>query len=82
MSFLNKYNQSIDTIIMAPRTFKNDKKIRILIKLFDRPARKSLNLLNSIITINEWYLTSIPLTQKYELKCCSNLIKSFNNINL
>jgi hypothetical protein len=85
MSFLNKYSLYNKTLITKKGVGKYKGKnvnIEILIKLFDRPARKSLTMLSSVMIINEWSIANISLINKYKLTMNCIFLLSLHNCNL
>lgn len=83
MSFLKRYNIQYKTILNFLQT-KNQKpeKMKLLIKIFDKPARKSLVLISSLMLINDWSISLISVQKKYKYYVTMNFIKSINNLNL
>ncbi len=82
MSFLNKYNTYPKTLLNKKHLNKYNKKtinMQILIKLFDKPARKSLTLMSSLMILNEWSLCNISLVNKYKINPNGYFFTSLHN---
>lgn len=85
MSFFNKYNSHISTFIKK-RIYQNKiikyKNPSILIKIFDKPARKTLTLISNVISTTDWFLTRGSLIDKYKYVLDETSFRSLHNKNL
>lgn len=80
MSFIIKYGLSCNLInVMSSTPFK---KIQIMIKLFDKPARKSFLLISNTVVYNEWYFGGVVSKKKYKLIVDRLFSMNFGNIKL
>jgi len=82
MGLIKKYGFSCnvtDSFNNVP--FKN-KKLQILLKIFDRPARKALVLISNVITYNEWCFSGTSSKKKYKLILDRLFTMNFGHIGL
>ena len=69
-------------ICFKDKKSNKNEKIKLLIKIFDKPARKTAVLLGNLMLNNDWSLTFLSVQKKYKLYGTANLIKSLHSIGL
>jgi hypothetical protein len=80
MSFIIKYGLNYNLInIMNSTPFK---KVKMMIKLFDKPARKSMILISNTVIYNEWYFSGVASKKKYKLIIDRLFSMNFGNVSL